>query len=523
VVPCDTGDKPACGAGLSFTGFLKRLVLPAGAITALGLSACGGGDLYSRYELEKKFFSTEQAWSKAELQKQSGQAIATSELSAQFETVLEAFSAARPGLNRGDSLLFGYAARAAFRLVDLYAADRLWQDAARFQEFLAADTLFPLAVRHRALYGWAESCQRLGQAQKACALFRQLAASFYPPWAEGGINVDVLRVPARMVGLAQRDVPESVAVFLAFGESYYDGLAVAYPHTELAYQALGELAKLYGQAGRWGDVLTTLGRATDTAGVILPAYRIDQGEILAGPLKDTAGALLAFSEIARSRPTTPFRVDADLKTAAIWLRRGRYADVQRLLQETKKQFPGRPEVEVAVGPMLARSFAASGDKDRARAEYSYLVTSYPRSLEAVEAAFAIAEMHFQATEADAAAEWYARGDQLAVDIIADRESSPELAAAAMNMRVSLAVQLQHWDDAAMRLSEIAQAFGAATPAGASALEQLGWLQLQERHDTLAAGQAWYTLLREYPGDPGGATLRAEMNKWPERYKENVTP
>jgi hypothetical protein len=135
---------------------------------------------------------------------------------------------------------------------------------------------------------------------------------------------------------------------------------------------------------------------------------------------------------------------------------------------------------------------------------------------------AIAELHAQSSDTTAATQWFARADGLALDLIGDRETTPQVAAAAMNVRASLAVQSERWDDAALRLSEIAQAFSPNSPAGASALVRLGWLELLERQDTLAAGRAWKAFLDAHPDHPDGAPLKTEMNKWPERYRENAT-
>lgn len=519
--------KPAQSAGLSFQARARNRSLRGAVLLCVmagGLcAACGDSEgVYARYQLEKKFFRAQQVWSRAELQAESGQQPDTAIVLASHEAVLAEFSAARPALSAGDSTLFAYAARTAIQLIEAYSAEEKWQAAARYQEFIASDTLFPLAVRHRALFGWAESCERQGRVAEACALYRQLLASFYPPWSEGGVNMEVLTIPSRMVALAQRDMPESLAAFRDFGRPYYDSLAVRFPQTELGVLALGELGKLYGQEERWQEAIATLKRGTDSTGTVFPSYRIDIGEILASRLHDTAGALREFKDVAVSLPQTPFRVDADLKTAAIWMKRGRFEEAQALLGETKTALQDNPGAQLSVGPLLARAFAAAGNRERARAEFSYLIAHFPRTLQAVEAALALAELHAQSSEPGASQEWYDKADRLAADLILDREASPQTRGTAMNVRASLAVQSKRWDDAAVLLADIVGAFSPASPAGASALVRLGWLELQERHDTLAAARAWQVFLSAHPRHPDGEPLKSEMNKWPERYRENAT-
>jgi len=508
----------------SHGGLRKRVVCHAGQGLAslslyLFLVSCGG-ESGSHYDLEKRFYEAEQSWDKVRLQQESGVATSAIELRVQLESVLEEFAAARPSLGPADSSLFAYAAGTTHHLDELLSAEGQWDEVARHQERVATDTLFPLAVRHRALFGWGQALEQKDQVREACELYRQLVMSFFPPWSEGGVNTDVLSLPTRRTLLAESALPESLSAYRAFAERYYDSLATGYPHTQMAFQALGELARIQGTQGRWDEALETLGRATDTAGGVFPAYRIDQGEILAAQKHDTAAALLAFSEVARDMPESPFRVDADLKTAAILFRRGRYTQVQTLLQETKRKASDAQQVALAVGPLLARAFAAEGNRDRARAEFSFIVTTFPRSLQAVEAAASIAMLYEEQNDTATASAWRVRADSLAYHLANDAQSSPQIVAAAMNARASLAVESEHWEDAASHLAAIAQTFGPDVPMGASALVRLGWVQLRELNDTLAAGQAWRAFLVAHPEHPDGATLKAEMNKWPERYREN---
>ena len=485
---------------------------------ALLLVSCGGSD--SHYDLEKKFFEVDQAWNKAQLQQEAGVATSPTELRAQLESVLEEFVVARPSLGLADSAVFSFAASATQHVSELLASEGQWVDVAKHQERVATDTLFPLAIRHRALYGWASALEQNGQIREACELYRQLVVSFFPPWSDGGVNTDVLSLPSRRALLAESALPESLSAYRAFGHRYYDTLATAFPHSQLAFQALGELAKLQGSQGLWDDALKTLDRARDTAGVVFAAYRIDRGEIMAAQKHDTAAALAAFAEVARELPASPFRVDADLKTAAILFRRGKFAQVQTLLQATKKEATEAQGVGLAVGPLLARSFAAEGNRERARAEFSLIVNTYPRSIQAVEAAASIGTLHDELKDSASGAAWRVRADSLAYQIAADPQSPPQLVAAAMNARASLAVESKRWDAAASHLAAIAETFGPNIPIGASALVRLGWVQLRQLNDTLAAGQAWREFLGAHPEHPDGATLKAEMNKWPERYRGN---
>lgn len=494
-----------------------RLWIIAGFSVCGWLAGCSTDAQSSRYKLEKQFFEVEQAWSKAELAGKSGNPVSTSELRANLESALDNFATARPQLGAGDSLLFGYAAGATQHLVQLLNAEQQWDEASKVQKQIATDTLFPMAVRHRALYGWASAYENAGRIAEACDLYRQLVLSFYPPVAEGGVNSDVLELPSRRVALAQNALPESLATYRSFGVQYYDSLAAGFPHTQLAFQALGELARIYGSQGQWDLAITTLGRAADTAGQVFPAYRIDQAEIWAGQIHDTARALKALADLSRELATSPFRIDADLKTADILFRRGQYQDVQKLLSETKTDL-GMPDADLAVGLLLARSYAMAGDRERARAEYAYLVTAFPHSLQAIEAAVATAQLNKDKNDTALATQWLARADSLAMDLVTFPGSPPKVVASALNARASLAVESKRWNDAATHLSSIAQTFGPEAPEGASALLRLGWIQVRELHDTLGAAQSWGAFLAVHPNHPDGAGIKTEMNKWPDRYR-----
>jgi hypothetical protein len=87
----------------------------------------------------------------------------------------------------------------------------------------------------------------------------------------------------------------------------------------------------------------------------------------------------------------------------------------------------------------------------------------------------------------------------------------------MSARATLAAESGRWDEAAGHLSAIAEAFGPASPPGAAALVKLGWVQLDELRDTLAAARSWRVFLEALPDHPDCAALKVEMNKWPERY------
>jgi hypothetical protein len=84
----------------------------------------------------------------------------------------------------------------------------------------------------------------------------------------------------------------------------------------------------------------------------------------------------------------------------------------------------------------------------------------------------------------------------------------------MNMRVAMAIERDDWDAVATCLTDLAERFGPGSTLGAAALLRLGWLHLDERADTAAAGAAWQKLIEAHPEHPQSDSVKAEMNKWP---------
>jgi tetratricopeptide (TPR) repeat protein len=462
-------------------------------------------------------FEAQQALSKARLREESGQAVDREALRTQFNAALDAFAELRPELTAKDSTVLLMSVQARLRLADLHTADSQWNSAAEQYRIIVSDTIYGLNFRHVARMQLGRSLERLGQFREAAAQYRALLLSFYPPRAESGINAEVLGLPRRLVAIASEYLPDSLAAWRAYGEGYYDTLATRFPHTDIGLASLGELGKLYAGFGEWSRTIASLERATDTSGAIMPAYWIDIGEIAAGQLGDTARAVSIFIEVSQRYPESAYRVDADLKRARILMKRAAYGDVQSLLEQLKTDFEDRASVLIPAQLVYAQSYQAAGNWERARAEYSYLVTSFPQSLQAVEAALTVARHHADRDETTQASEWYNRADGLAADLARSGSSPPAVVGQAMQMRVAAAVEQKQWDDAALRLGEVVNTFSPRTPAGALALVRLGQLQLRERADTAAALEAWRTFLEFHPEHPQSATLRAEIDKWPKTY------
>jgi tetratricopeptide (TPR) repeat protein len=479
------------------------------------LGGCGDSQgRWSRYQVEKLFFSAHQAAERATLHAESGQATDRQALTRQFESALEEFAGLRPQLTVEDSAILRAGAQARLRLARLRQDDFEWELAAEQYRAVVSDALYPTHYRYVAHMELGRSLERLDQFPEAVAQYRQLLHSFYPPQSEGGVNREVLGLPLRLVVLAENRFPDSLDAYQAYAEAYYDTLATAYPHTALGVSALGELAKLYAYLGLWPRVVATLERATDSTGTILPAYWVDIGEIAAQEMADTARAIAIFQDVAQRFPETPYRVDADMKRATILMQRGEFEAARKDVARLKEEFEDRLAVVVPAQLLYARLYQAEGSWERARAEFTYLVTNFPQTTHAVEAAHTIARHYRNTDETTRSEEWYNRADDLAAAIARAGEMPPALVATAINMRVAMAVERDDWDAAATHLSEMAERFGPASTPGSAALERLGWLHLDERADTSAAGAAWQTLLDAYPEHPQAEVIKAEMNKWP---------
>ncbi len=517
--------EPAQRAGLSFgvPGRNHRVLLVVAiALSILGSAGCGDSEgIWPRYQLQKSLFRAQQSWARAELEPQSGQSADRTLLAQAIDSALAHFDRLRPELGASDTMIFVMAAQAGMRRAELHRADTQWAAALDVYAKLTSDTMFPVHFHNQALFQQGRMHERLGMYLEAAVDYRRLVEAWYPPQAEGGVNREVLDLPLRIASMAEEYAVDSVRAWREFADRYYESLAQQFPGTDLGALSLGQLGRLYAHDERWEDAIATLERARDSAGHIVPAFWIDIAEIRAAQLGDTVGALEIYAAIAERGPESAYRVDADSKTAQIWMRQKRYGEVQSKMVELKDTFEDRPGVVIPCQMLYAQSLAADGNWERARAEFAWLVTNYPRSLQAVEAAMILARRYAQTGETASARGWYNRTDRLALDLGRAGGVQPAVAGKALEMAVQAALAEERWDDAAQRLEMIAQMYTVRTPAGAIAHVRLGWLHLRQRGDTTAAANAWRPFLEQHPEHAQSKTLRDEMNKWPKNRRLDI--
>lgn len=486
------------------------------------LLSCGDSEgRWSKYQAQKSFFEAQHAMSQAELSLSSGQSVDREELSSSLKDALVNFNNLNSELTDADSVLLIMASQAYLGLGRIYAESNNWSDAVQLYRSLSEDLRFPHRYRTVGLMQLGRGYETQGQPIEAVSAYRELMVLFYPPESGSGVNLEVLRLGRRIVNIGARLLLDSLSSWREQSELYYDSLATGHPHTMLAVAAMGELASIQRDFGEWAKVLATLGRATDSAGEIAPAFRIDMAEIFAGRLYDTASALSIYDEIENEFPESVFRVDAELKRVQILMRRKQYREIRERLKALKDQFADRPGVMVPAQFAYAKSFEADGDFVRAKVEYQYLASHYPRSIQAVDGALVIARHAHAVGQSATATQWYDKADQMSSVLAGSDNVSAAVAGRSMELRAIIAIERERWDEAALRLGDITRAFDPRSPLCANALIRLGWLHLSKRVDTLAAAAAWTTFIKAFPGDPQADSLRIKMSTWPEIYIQDL--
>lgn len=492
-------------------------------IALLLVSGCGDSQgVWPRYKLERAMYEARQQVALAGLQDQSGQIVNRAHMREAYDQVVSLFKELASDPDMRDSAIFAIGGEALMQLADLYLDDSLFDEASNQFEYVVNDDRFQVQYHRIALMGLGRLREQKSDYLAAATRYRNLLESFYPPFGGEGVNKGVLQLPNRLIAMAKVRVPDSLAAWEEFAKSYYTKLAADYPGTQVGMAAIGELAKTYTQKGEWETAIQTLETATDTSGAILPPYWIDIGEISSDRLGDTARALETYAKVSETFPDSPFRVDADLKRVKILMARKQYASAREVLAALKKEFSERPAAILPAQLLYAIAFESEGNWERAKNEYLYLITTYPESIQAVEAALAIAHHFVETNETGREAEWYNRADELAAALTDSRRFNASIIGSAMDSRVEIAVEQKQWDDASDRLSDIVKAFTPYTPAGAVALIRLGWLDLRERADTAGAADAWQRFLKAYPDHPQSDTLRQVMDKWPSTYKQDLS-
>jgi TolA-binding protein len=397
-------------------------------------------------------------------------------------------------MDRGD---FDEARRLYSSVRDSYALER----------GLAIDATLALGAVERREDRWPE----------AVAVYAGLIEDWQPARdPESSPDTRILRAPLSVAAVyrARGDAAEAAA-WSDRAREYYARWIAEWPESPTAELATSLTAESYGLEDRWEEaarVYEELDRDFGTPENRAPLWL---------GLAEIYETRLGRNGLAREyyeRVESEYGDDVSGATAAVSLARqdlaaGRHDDARRRLSRVIDEFTTEQVVSATAMQYLAMSFEATGNWDRAAAQYSVLAREYPTTLYGLRALIHVSDRYVQSGDEEVGASTLERAVEQYTRVIREYAgTSAEIAA--RGYLVDARIRQEKWEAAARILLETSELLPDSEDAPIMKL-QAADLYTRQLEDFASAREVLEDIASTYAGEPWAEEAARQLEALPE--------
>jgi tetratricopeptide (TPR) repeat protein len=394
--------------------------------TLLGIGLClwGCSDnpaVRLRYEAEKQYYAAEKFAQGADLSGSLDDPAVARSIRDQYGTVVEFCFAAldtitpekHPQENRQ---LSGIAYQSTTRLAQMYFSARRFDTLATLLDRLIAKATLPRSEQATSLYNYGRALQVGRKWDSAMSVFSNALDQFSPPVNDSGhVLLLIFNLPIRIhkAYLDGRD-PNNQPQWFSRAEAYYQKWSGASSGpTELSMTSLGNLARLYEDAGMWESAAAALSKMRDSTGAVAAVPKLHIADLYAEKLDRPDDAIAMYRELATVLvgPDTMSRPGLLEKEAVAYMAKKDYGHAREILTDLSSRWPRYFAASSKAQYNKARCFELEKNWNRAETEYRFLIDHYAGSEEALATYLYLAQRASDDGRTAEATLWYERAEK----------------------------------------------------------------------------------------------------------------
>jgi tetratricopeptide (TPR) repeat protein len=349
-----------------------------------------------------------------------------------------------------------------------------------------------------------------GNPLKAEEIYSSLLDDFYPPCdLEMRPNVDVLALPVRMARMfLDLEDQEKYERYLDYAEDYYTGIIEKFKYSPLGMSTIRHLAETYQLRGKPNEAIKLLETVKDSTGAVTGTAQLLIADIYGTELGDLGSSRKAYNEILNRESDTLLHPRVELQLAKIEFIDSNFAECRRHVGVIKDKYTKYRNILSRAQQLLAMSFEAEGDFNRAYSEYQWLLTNYPESIEAVDTYAKLPEYIRSEDQEDLADQWQEKSADKLKQIRDSKLGSPMGLLAQTNL-INLLANQEAWAEAAEELEFLQETYP-RSQAGTEALFKAGNIYQDKLKDAEKARATYERQVNLYPDMPITKKAKQEL-------------
>ncbi len=455
----------------------RNLLIAILAVTAVLTSCSGDSAARLRYQAEKLLYDADRAARGAQVNTAADPAITRNIRDRYGEVVSFCFAAldsvpktTYPVEHRQLSVI---AYTAATRLSQMFFEGRRFDTCAALIGRLLK--LADLGKTEMAIsyYNYGRALQLSNQWDSAQQVYANALQIFAPPTDdENDVLLLVFNLPLR-IHRAFSEAHDSANARLWFSraEQYYQRWSSTQGQpTALSTMSLGNLARLYEDAGMWEQSAALLQKMKDPSGDVASGPKLHLADIYVEHLNRPDSALVLYDQLfnALRGPDTIFRPALMVKKSLTYIAKKEYANARELLTQVSSQwrefYAGSPSAQFN----KAKCLEMENKWDRAETEYRFLIDNYQGSEEALSTYLYLAKKAATDGRARESQQWYERAEK-DFDALAARGAGTTQEAIALYFKADLYRVRENWRGAAATLQRVFERFPQTDPGRRAAM------------------------------------------------------